>query len=144
MQQLRDHHVVIFCKIGTTTNVGFDGGFDEGNDIMPFEAEVEYQFCIILMHVPTRQEIHRIFVQAGDSSLHGISFHFAADGNTIGVSVSWKGVIIAGSDVRDLGRSDDFNDVSLHKLYKQKGKKLKRKKGNTKVGLAHGRAKSYN
>jgi len=134
MQQLRDHHVVIFCKIGTTTNVGFDGGFDEGNGIMPFEVEVEYQFCIILMHVPTRQEIHRIFVLAGDSLLYGIfplhhtPFCFAADGNTIGVGVSWKGVIITGSTVRELGEHYGLGDGLLVKLNRKRNKKSNRKR----------------
>ena len=148
--QLRDHHVVILCEVHVSTDIDRNAAFENSNNRQYSDPLELSRYCTVLVHVPTRREIHRsymvdenFFSSAVNPDDH-LPLHFAAIGDTVGVSVFWKGVMMTGSDVRGLGASYDFNDCSLQKCTKMKIKKLKRKKGNTKVGLAHGRSKAYN
>jgi hypothetical protein len=151
MQPLRDHHIALLCNIYDATGVDGNHALEEGNGDVSSEPFEHRRLFAVLLHVPSRREIHRVCLVKGDGLLNEflpsrhLPLYFATDGDTVGVGVFWKGVMMTGSDVRELGANYGLDAGSLLTFTKQlKTRKLKKKKGNTKVGFAHGRSKAYN
>ena len=114
MERIRDEHVILICEElewCDTAAIDHVDGVHDGN-------ERTVSVNAIIMHVPTRQVIDRVrlpdvqFLHETLTSPLVLSFA----GNTIGVGVWWKGVVMTGTDVRAVGDTviqhveDDAND----------------------------------
>ena len=146
---LRDHHVVILCRI-FTSDCASDGdpGLDDVDGHWFSEPSEGSRTFAILLHVPTRREIERVFLSERD--LLAVDVHpcqnvhllLTGDGDTVGAGLSWKGVIMSGSDVRDLGEYSRLDDKNQLKLCRKKNKNTNRKRkpnGKSKLdGFARG------
>ena len=153
MGLIRNEHVLILARV-------YEGDTPEGGDTEEnavdmaanlagewFGSVGEPSVYGILVHVPTRSEIHRICLV--DSALdytrsYDIPIFCASLGNTIGVGVWWKGVVITGSDVREQPEllsgtaSEPLASPKNAKNSKKKKKKRQPNRGGKKDGFARG------
>jgi hypothetical protein len=87
----------------------------------------------IILHVPTRQVIDRARlpdIQVLHETLTPLVVSFG--GNTIGIGVWWKGVVMTGSDVRAVGNTATQQHSEDDTNKNQKKKKLARQIYNRK------------
>jgi hypothetical protein len=157
MSAFRDEHVVAICREFTLRSDISDvedlGGQWFGETMeAAMDAVVHKAVQAVIVHVPSRREIGR--VQLTDDGLNYINdvprITMTSDG-TIGVGVSWKGVIMTGSDVRSLaagsgslaaGSDTIFLDDIQTRVKAPKGKKKRRQnKGSKKDVFARGMSK---
>jgi hypothetical protein len=113
---------------------------DESRTVATIEA--------VIVHVPSRKVIHQVFLfeeyAATQSQInYDIPIFFTPSGSgrgTIGVGLSWKGLIMTGRDVRDVGfGSLQLGDEDAPKgSRKQKKKKRQPIKTGKKDGFARG------
>jgi hypothetical protein len=151
MQPLRDHHIALLCIIHDFTGTDGNDALGQGNGDLYSEPFEHRRLFAVLLHIPSRREIHRVCLVEDDGLLneflpsHHLPLYIATDGDTVGVGVFWKGVMMTGSDVRDLGANYGLDAARLLTFNKQlKTRKLKKKTDNRKAGCAHGRNKGYN
>jgi F-box domain len=101
MERIREEHVLLICNQVDWWD------FDDPHLFRSLRPDI-LSFANII-HVPTRQLIHR--VQLPDATTRTeLSFYdppqslvVCCGGNTIGVGVWWKGVVMTGTDVRSVG-----------------------------------------
>jgi hypothetical protein len=111
---------------------------DEGEDADTGD-EQSMRIVAVIIHVPSRREISRMQL------LQGVSTevpHVTKDCHeTIGVGLSWKGVVMTGSDVRSVTGSPDaimLEDRDALARFSKKKKKQKKQKTTKKDGFARG------
>ena len=140
IENMHDDYAVILCRMhGSPTSAEFDdidGQWFEGAN------SSTTTICAIVIHVPSRREIHRACLLEEASAFRtaensDIPIFFASDGNTVGVGVWWKGVILTGADVRDVG-SNVLSSVEEEqsRSARKKKKKLQPAKSGKKDGMA--------
>jgi hypothetical protein len=91
----------------------------------------------VIIHVPSRREIGRVKLMDDEFDYHAVPQITVTNDDTIGVGISWKGVIMTGSDVRSLAERSDtiVLDDTLTPAKAAKVKTARRKnKGDKKLG----------
>lgn len=124
MECIREHHVILLCVV--------DARISE-------HSSPKLKLQAFVIHVPTRKVIHRVCLReedAGDRLLTDRNFakdmpiSFAACGDTIGVAVHWKGIILTGQDVRSIGEeaksASDHLESKPQNIKNQKKQRQKR------------------
>jgi hypothetical protein len=144
MSSFRDEHVVAICRESTlsTNNLvgveGLGGQWFADNT----EAEEPKSVLAVIIHVPSRREIGRVkLMDDVSNSIVDVPHITFTSENTVGVGVSWRGIIMTGSDIRSLAeRSETFVlDDALTPVKAAKGKKKRRPiKGARKDGFFRG------
>lgn len=155
MQSTHKDYVVILCRFRKSDTrtaeddadpidgqwFGVDAAAaDESRTVATIEA--------VIVHVPSRKVIHQVFLfeeyAATQSQInYDIPIFFTPSGSgrgTIGVGLSWKGLVMTGRDVRDVGfGSLQLGDDDATKgSRKQKKKKRQPNKTGKKDGFARG------
>eukprot|EP00550_Attheya_septentrionalis_P005851 CAMPEP_0198286052 /NCGR_PEP_ID=MMETSP1449-20131203/5218_1 /TAXON_ID=420275 /ORGANISM="Attheya septentrionalis, Strain CCMP2084" /LENGTH=997 /DNA_ID=CAMNT_0043983671 /DNA_START=107 /DNA_END=3100 /DNA_ORIENTATION=- len=152
IEPLRDNHVLLICRVRPTKTETFDDNEDEeafdGNWFDPGEEAAESVF-IILIHIPTRQEIARF--DLGDASYFcpkslssDLQIMFASDGSSAAAAMGSSGIVLTGHDMRIAGRNrttsfaGDIVDGSDKGSVKKKKKKRQPNRGGKKDAFARG------
>jgi hypothetical protein len=107
--------------------------FDDGDAASP-------SIDAIVIHVPSRRAIHRVCLLEEElGEVCGTHIFFTSNGDTIGVGLGWKGVVLTGEDVREVGSNTmhAIEEERSRKARKQKKKKRQTTKGK-KDGFARG------
>lgn len=103
-------------------------------------TEAAMKVTAVIVHVPSRREVERICLLKGQTSATFINPHIVVHGNeTIGLSLSWEGVVMTGDDVRsilDASKVVILDDAQTRSLKKKK--KRAPAKGGKKDGFARG------
>jgi hypothetical protein len=154
MERVRDEHVLLLCEEleSRNSNVGPNtNNNNNNNDDVPNEEEEDHndgarRICInvLIIHVPTRHLIDRIRLPMGmepwsSTSTPGSNLVVTCTGDTIGVGVWSKGIVMTGADIRAVGRDvvlSGEDDGSSSKNNSAKKKKRIPKKEGTK-GRSH-------
>ena len=122
MQALRDCHVILFCRVYADTIADLDPDLEDVNGHWFSELSQDSRVFAILLHVPTRIEVQRVLLTESPP------FAFSTAGATVGVGLAWKGVIMTGTDVRDLGENYGLDGNKTLKLRRKKNIKSNRKR----------------
>jgi F-box-like len=151
---IRDHYVVLVCRefcspmprtgdnedriLGAIEGHWF-GGNDEARDLPTegntSEAIRSIKVTAVIVHIESRREIGRICLLDGQTA-DSLVPHMVVDGKeTIGLGLSWEGVVMTGTDVRSsmMTMLDDAQTRSS-----KKKKKRAPTKGGKKDGFARG------
>jgi hypothetical protein len=135
MERIQDDYAVVLCRVRKFLNA--EAAID-GDDAVSLSIEA------IVIHVPSRRAIHRVCLLEEDSAFpmpgnDDIPILFAASGETVGVGLWWKGVILTGKDVREVGSNTmhAVEDEKSRGAKKQKKKQRQSTKGK-KDGFARG------
>jgi hypothetical protein len=144
MSSFRDEHVVAICRQSTLS----------GNDLIDVEdlggqwsraGEHNKSVYAVIIHVPSRREIGRVpLMDEVSNFIVDVPQISVTNYDTIGVGISWRGVIMTGVDARLLAARTDtiVLDDSLTPVKAAKGKKKRRQnKGNKKDIFARGQSK---
>lgn len=121
---LRDDYMLLFCRryIATSREVVQDDGSHLSLDGF-------------LFHIPTRCEIGRICLMDRISfDVNDIPLATVDSEQTIGVGLSWKGIIMTGEDVRSL-RSPEFSVIVQNNFLSPRSNKIKKKGAKAKKPL---------
>eukprot|EP00545_Synedropsis_sp_CCMP1620_P000324 CAMPEP_0119032816 /NCGR_PEP_ID=MMETSP1176-20130426/42242_1 /TAXON_ID=265551 /ORGANISM="Synedropsis recta cf, Strain CCMP1620" /LENGTH=970 /DNA_ID=CAMNT_0006989231 /DNA_START=42 /DNA_END=2954 /DNA_ORIENTATION=- len=113
MKALRDQHVVALLR---------------------FHANAEEASLVaILVHVPSRRVIHRLGLTKDvsiceASPTYDLPLFFCSAGDTVGIGLWWKGIVMTGADVRAVGSSDAIAGEAIDGTPKggKRKKKVKR------------------
>ena len=140
---LRAEHVVAFGRMHTSNN---DDLAMNGQWFMDAPEPVDPDLWAIIVHVPTKRVIHRVCVLEGCPMFvtpFDLPFFMSSLGDTVGVCAWWKGIVITGKDVRDIGYEampSDADAMSPASVKQQKKKKKKRQpnRGGKKDAFARG------
>lgn len=133
---LRDTHAVLICR-----------KYDADHPVEPFDHSGDelIVLCAVIIHILSRKEIGRIIILSENIGLEwqDILEMAAWNDGTIGAAVSWKGIIMTGSDIRALGDHstvivDGSHDDSPMRASLKKKKKRQPNKGGKKDGFARG------
>jgi len=103
---------------------------------------------IVVVHVPSRREIHRILFAdfIAEQELKSFGFSLFCVGDTIGVGLGWAGVLMTGEAIRDIIYHKKFiyRDTILPNSSGSKNKKKEKKARhsgrNKKDGFARGQS----
>jgi len=122
MLQLRDHHIILICR--------------------SYDYEDREKIEGVVVSVASRNVIHRVCLLEDATNLppamfdHDIPILLAADKDTVGVGVSWTGMILTGQDIRSVGRCsvESQHDVT-HVVSKSASKKKKKKSDSPGRGI---------
>jgi hypothetical protein len=148
MARLRDQHAIVLCRAFLADSqdapmvepVG--GHWLRGAHPLSHRTDVH----AFVFHVPTRCQVGR-FCLLEDVSNHLFCVpHISADsGDTIGVALSWKGLVMTGNDIRCVGGNTTVpNDSSPPRSGKKKKKKGSRvKREGKKDEFARGMRQSF-
>ena len=152
MERLRDEHILLLCEelesLNSTSgpnNNGDDNDHHYENENEGNAAAALRRVCInvIILHVPTRHLIDRICLPILDpQQQHGSDLVVTCAGDTIGVGVWAKGIVMTGADIRAVGlggiieNGDDEGSSSNKNNNSAKKKKRLPKKEGTK-GRSH-------
>ena len=143
MERIRDEYVLLVCE-ELERRVTAADAIDEVDGQWFGETVRTLSLNAIILHVPTRQVIDRVRLP-DDPSLHETMTSpliVAFGGNTIGVGVWWKGVVMTGCDVRSVGDTIRNKLVEGEAASKINGKKKKKARlptgGAKKDGFARG------
>lgn len=122
---LRDNHVLVICR-------EFQRPVGDDNIRISVQA--------IVLHVPSRSEIGRVsLIDRVGPDITEVPEITAVNGDTIGVGLSWKGVVMTGSAVRSIGQSVTIvGDKCAIVRSSKKKKKRPQNKGSKKDGFARG------
>jgi hypothetical protein len=109
MSSFRDEHVVAICReFALSTNDPTDledlGGQWFGANMEAVEHKAVHA---VIIHVPSKREIGRVKLMDDEFDYHAVPHITVTNDGTIGVGISWKGVIMTGSDVRSLAERSD-------------------------------------
>jgi hypothetical protein len=137
MENMQDDYAVVLCRVRESLNpeVTFDT-LAGGDTALP-------SIQAIVIHVSSRKVIHQGCLLDEDSAFptsetYDIPIFFTSNGDTVGVGLWWKGVIVTGKDVRDVGSN------SMHAVEREQSrsaKKQKKKKQHTIKGKKDGFAR---
>lgn len=122
---LRDSHIVLIARERRSNASG----------------DKVLSICGVVIHVPSRHEIGRMALLDGISEDEAdIPVMSVINDGTIGVGLSWKGVVMTGSDCRAVGDSQSIivDAVGTTPKSAKKKKKGKAKKTSKKDGFARG------
>ena len=122
MERIREEHVLLIC------NQVYEGDFDDPH-LFRHRRPAILSFANVI-HVPTRQLIHRVQLPDDTTRIELIlyppkSLVVCCGGNTIGVGVWWKGVVMTGTDVRSVG-DQESNDMMLQQQAANEARKKKK------------------
>jgi hypothetical protein len=139
MSSLRDEHVVAICREFALSNndpteLEDLGGQWFGANMQAVDHKAVHA---VIIHVPSRREIGRVKLMDDEFDYHAVPQITVTNDDTIGVGISWKGVIMTGSDVRSLAERSDtiVLDDTLTPAKAAKVKTARRKnKGDKKLG----------
>lgn len=151
MQRTHDDYVVVLCRVIHETHTqaeddidGIDGHWfgDEDGTESTFRTFTE----AMVIHVPSRREIHRIcLLEEEGPALRNVDIpiFFTPNGSgssTLGVGLWSKGIVMTGGAVRDVGRDPVAGglDAAPRSAKKPKRKKRQQGKGGKKDGFARG------
>jgi len=121
---LRGNHILLFCRQHRKVN-----------------SRDEASVLAIIIHVQSRMEIGRVcfneWVELDQSEIPEIS---VVNDETIGVGLTWKGVVMTGAAVRSVGDSNVVlvDEPPLARSCKKKKKRMASKKGKTTDAYARG------
>lgn len=124
MATIGEEHIVLVCRVH---EMGPSHSDDQEEPDVPHRRLV----YAILVHVPTRREIERICILEDASVIHqsatyDVPIFFVSLGDTVGVGISWKGVVLTGKDVREVGAGVSNVNSDTKSAKKQKKKKGQR------------------
>jgi hypothetical protein len=133
MSSFRDEHVVAICRETTLSTNNLVDVEDLGEQLFAVNLEAEENKSVhaVIIHVPSRREIGRVkLMDDVSNSIVDVPRITVTSENTVGVGVSWRGIIMTGSDVRYLAERSDtiVLDDTLTPAKAAKGKALRRKK----------------
>jgi hypothetical protein len=144
MECLHDDYAVVLCRVCESHSPEADVGDIEGDDTSSRSIDA------VVIHVPSRSVIHRVCLMDEDSAFtseymaetYNFPIFFTSNGDTVGVGLWWKGVILTGKDVREVGNNTTYvvGDESSRSVRKQKKKKRQIVKGVKKDGFARGQS----
>jgi hypothetical protein len=139
MSTFRDEHVVAICRESTLSSTEQIDVEDRGGQWFAgnMEAAAHKAVHAVIIHVPSRREIARFQLMDDVFNFSFVPLITMTNDDTIGVGVSWRGVIMTGSDVRSLAAGSDAIalDDTLTPVKAPKGKTARRKdKGGKKLG----------
>lgn len=153
MEGAHDEYVVVLCRVHTASTQadeainGIDGHWF-ADDAADDEPAISTTIEAMVVHVPSRREIHRVCLLEEEpasfsSGNYDIPVFFTPNksgSNTFGVGLWWKGIILTGSAVREVGRDPQAfaEDTTPRSARKQKKKKRQQGKGGKKDGFARG------
>jgi hypothetical protein len=137
---LGDRHILLLCR--QYIPLGVESSQTNPDEV---DSELPCQVCAvaILVHIKSRQEIHRVTLFDGvDPELFQLPEITSACHETIGVGLSWKGIIMTGSSVRSVAEPDILvlpgaTEAVTNRSAKKKKKKMV-PKGSKKDGFARG------
>ena len=153
MESTHDDYVVVLCRVDRSDpNTGEDidaiDGEWFGRDAPADESSSPRTIDAIVIHVPSRKEIHRVCLMEQEQSsdipnnfdIPIIFSPYGSGSNTVGVGLGWKGIVMTGTDVRDIGcRPLHIVPENVPRTgRKQKKKKRQQGKGGKKDGFARG------
>jgi hypothetical protein len=147
MSSFRDEHVVAICRESTLSSNDLIDVEDLGGQWFASMGEWEHNKSIhaVIIHVPSRREIGRVRLMDDVSNfIVDVPRITVTNDGTIGVGVSWRGVIMTGIDARSLAARTDtiVLDDTLTPVKAAKGKKKRRQnKGSKKDVFARGMSK---
>ena len=117
--EFRDQHILVICRAFTTVQSdvydveeeegigGLDGQWfaeeEENNENMASPVSI----YAVIIHVPSRHEIKRICLSEGvaKDALEEVPRFACVSNGTVAAALSWKGVVMAGKDIRSVGES---------------------------------------
>jgi len=130
---VRDEHVLLLCRhYQRTVEAEADS-----------ESVIEISICAILVHIPTKSEIGRLTLldRVGPDIVEVPVISLDID-DTIGLALSWKGVVMTGNGVRSHASQMTIvledSPLKSHAGSGKKKKKRKGAKGGKKDGFARG------
>jgi hypothetical protein len=147
MASFRDEHVVAICRESTLSSNDLIDVEDLGGQWFASMGAGEHNKSVhaVIIHVPSRREIGRVKLMDEVSNfIVDVPQITVTSYDTIGVGISYRGVIMTGGDARLLAARTDtiVLDDSLTPVKAAKGKKKKRQnKGNKKDVFARGMSK---
>jgi hypothetical protein len=120
MERMQDDYAVVLCHVRKFRNSEAAIDSTDSNDAASLSIEA------IVIHVPSRRAIHRVCLLGEDWAFppgnYNIPILFAANGETVGVGLWWKGVILTGKDVREVGSN------TMHAAEEEKSRNTKKQK----------------
>jgi hypothetical protein len=148
MECLHDDYAVVLCRVRESHNPEAAVGDIESDNTASLSIDA------IVIHVPSRRVIHRVCMLDEDSAFtsefaypisaetYDCPIFFTSNGDTVGVGLWWKGVILTGKDVREAGNSTmhAVEEEPSRSARKQKKKKRQTVKGGKKDGFARGQS----
>jgi hypothetical protein len=116
---LQDDYAVVLCHVRESHDpeAAIDN-IDDGYAAYPCKHA-------IVIHVPSRSLIHRVCLLEEESA-HSDGIFFTSNGDTVGVGFWWKGVVLTGKDVREVGSN------ALHAVEEEKPKSSRKQRGQKK------------
>jgi hypothetical protein len=145
---LHDEYAVVLCRVRLEHSPQATVGGIEVDDTASPSIDA------IVIHIPSRSVIHRVCLLDEDSAftseyaystlaeIYDCPIFFTSYGDTVGVGLWWKGVILTGKDVREVGNNTKHvvEEEPLRSAKKQKKKKRQTVKGGKKDGFARGQS----
>jgi hypothetical protein len=120
MERMQDDYAVVLCHVRKFRNTEAAIDSIDSDDAASLSIEA------IVIHVPSRRAIHRVCLLGEDWAFppgnYNIPILFAANGETVGVGLWWKGVILTGKDVREVGSN------TMHAAEEEKSRSTKKQK----------------
>jgi len=129
LSSFRDQHLVALCQCHDMDDMGIHSDVPiNANGLFNLVARISV--IAVIIHVPTRREIGRMPILDDSTDVPQIP-HKCED--TVGVGVSWKGLIMTGGDVRALAEAAKVFVIDESRT-PSKSPKVKKKQGLNKLG----------
>jgi hypothetical protein len=105
VQRIREEHILLICEqVDAVDDSTIDDHdvVESGRGSVMAEKPREYIQGLVL-HVPTRQVIERILFPFDMTSKAMQGLVMSSGNSTVGVGLSWKGIVLTGADIRAVG-----------------------------------------
>ena len=129
---IRDRHILLLCREHATPTTTADPGDDNSPPV---------SIVAVLVDVEHKREIHRATLQEGAGlGMSDVPEISSVSEDTIGVGLSWKGVVMTGSAIRSVVETSviviENSSPNCRSVKKKKKKQIA--KGSKKDGFARG------
>ena len=137
IESVQDDYVVILCRVFEPPNlkVALEAAFDGlvGDDAASSTIDA------IVIHVPTGRVIQWVCLVEDENAIltlktYDIPIFFTLNGDMMGTGLWWKGVILTGKDIREVGSNTMHvieEERQRRSARKQKKKQRLTKRGNS-------------
>jgi len=147
MLRFRDDHVVLICRLYEYKEAETEELEEDVTDLAS-ENDCQEKIEAVIVSVESRKVLHQVCLLEDAANLlpvifdHDIQISLCADQETLGVGVSWCGMVLTGQDIRSVGRTSLGGPLDSQQASNNASKKKKKKrqsgKGNKKDGFARG------
>ena len=147
MARLRDQHAIVLCRAYVAAapldSTPEPVGGHWLRRAQPLSSSDRTDVCAIVFHIPTRCQVGSCCLLE-DIHLADAPHVTVDSGDTLGVALSWKGLVMTGNDVRYVGDDSTMNESSPPRSGKKKKKKGSRtRREGKKDEFARGMRQSF-